>query len=134
MWRPSRRLRECHIGQPPVLLCEDHPSIKTPHLIDPLHHIVILECHNVLGFNSRLEFFLSFGSPTGASMAGQKKYAEAEPLLTAGYEGMLQQQPTIPAANRSNLIDAGQRVVQFYQDCAKPDEADQWKQRLRLLK
>ncbi len=70
----------------------------------------------------------------GWSLAGQKKYAEAEPLVTAAYEGILQREATIPVANRRVLAEAGQRVVQFYQDWGKPDKASEWKQRLGDVK
>jgi len=32
----------------------------------------------------------------GGSLLGQKKYAEAEPLLLSGYEGMKQREVKIP--------------------------------------
>ena len=43
-----------------------------------------------LTFNAR--------SLLGGSLLGQKKYAEAEPLLLSGYEGMKQREDKIPAA------------------------------------
>lgn len=67
----------------------------------------------------------------GVSLAGQKRYAEAEPLVLAGYEGMLQRQATISAPSRSTLASAGQLIVQFYQDWGKPDKVAEWKQRLQ---
>jgi len=70
----------------------------------------------------------------GWSLAGQKKYAEAEPLVTAAYEGILQREATIPVANRRVLAEAGQRVCSFYQDWGKPDKASEWKQRLGDVK
>ena len=41
----------------------------------------------------------------GATLLGQKKYAEAEPLLLAGYEGMKQREAKIPAAGKIRLRD-----------------------------
>ena len=38
----------------------------------------------------------------GGALLGQKKYADAEPLLTTGYEGMKQREQTMPAPNRKN--------------------------------
>ena len=43
----------------------------------------------------------------GASLAGQKKFAEAEPLLIAGYEGMVQREATIAAPDRADLSARG---------------------------
>jgi tetratricopeptide (TPR) repeat protein len=63
----------------------------------------------------------------GASLAGQGKYAEAEPSLLAGYQGMLQRQATIPADHRSDLQRAAEWIVQLYQDWGKPDKAAEWR-------
>jgi hypothetical protein len=62
----------------------------------------------------------------GASLAGQKKYAEAEPLLLSSYEGMLQGQATIPTRERSTLSEAGKRIINLYQDWGKPEEVVKW--------
>jgi tetratricopeptide (TPR) repeat protein len=66
----------------------------------------------------------------GASLAGEKKYADAEPLLLSGYEGMLQRQATMPDATRK-LAQAGEWIVQFYQDSGKPEKAAVWTQKLQ---
>jgi hypothetical protein len=42
----------------------------------------------------------------------QSKFAEAEPLLLAGYRGLLQRKPLLPVA--VSVEQAGQRVVQLY--------------------
>ena len=39
----------------------------------------------------------------GASLAGEKKYAEAEPLLLEGYQGMLARKDRIAAQDRYHL-------------------------------
>ena len=67
----------------------------------------------------------------GASLAGQKKYAEAEPLLISGYEGLLQRESKIPAADRTDLAEAGARIATFYQEWGKPEKAAEWQQKLR---
>jgi serine/threonine protein kinase len=68
----------------------------------------------------------------GVSLAGQKKYAEAEPLLLSGYEGMQQRESTIQASSRFKLKQAGNWVVQLYQDWKKPGKAAEWRQKLRM--
>jgi tetratricopeptide (TPR) repeat protein/predicted Ser/Thr protein kinase len=68
----------------------------------------------------------------GASLAGQTKYAQAEPLLFSGYEGMLRLESTIPAAGRIKLKQAGKRIIQLYQDWGKPEKAAEWRQKLRV--
>lgn len=70
-------------------------------------------------------------SVLGASMAGQTRFAEAEPLLVAGYEEMMQRQATMTAADRANLRDAGERIVQLYQHWGKPEQAAEWRIKLK---
>jgi eukaryotic-like serine/threonine-protein kinase len=67
----------------------------------------------------------------GASLAGQKKFSDAEPLLVSGYEGLLQNESKIFVPSRSNLLEAGERIVKFYQDWEKPHKATEWKLRLQ---
>ena len=71
-------------------------------------------------------------SMLGASLAGQKKYAEAEGLLLSGYAGMVQRKATIPAPSRFKLEQAGKWIVQLYQDWGKPDKAAEWRQKLNV--
>ena len=67
----------------------------------------------------------------GASLAGEKKYAEAEPQMIAGYQGMLKQQATMTAADKPALSGAGQRIVKLYQDWNRPEKAAEWRQNLQ---
>ena len=71
-------------------------------------------------------------SMLGASLAGQKKYAEAELLLGSGYQGMLQRKSIIPAANRFYLEQAGKWITQLYQHWGKPVKASEWQKKLRV--
>jgi len=59
----------------------------------------------------------------GASLAGQKKYAEAEPLLLEGFLGMLARKDGIAAPDRYHLQLAHQWLVQLYKDWGKPQKA-----------
>jgi eukaryotic-like serine/threonine-protein kinase len=69
-------------------------------------------------------------SMLGGSLLGQKKYAEAEPLLLAGYEGMKQREDKIPVAGKVRLKETMQRLVQLYETTNRPDQAAEWKQKL----
>ena len=62
----------------------------------------------------------------GASLTGQKKYREAEPLLIDGYEEMLRRKATIPAGNESALDRAGQRILHLYRSWGKTTQAAAW--------
>jgi eukaryotic-like serine/threonine-protein kinase len=65
----------------------------------------------------------------GAGLAGEKKYAEAEPLLLEGYQGMLARKDRIAVPDRCNLDLAHQWIVQLYQAWGKPDKATEWKKK-----
>lgn len=62
----------------------------------------------------------------GASLAGQKKYAEAEPLLVEGYEGMAARKNKMGVPDRYHLNHAGELVAQLYTDWGKPEKAADW--------
>ena len=66
-------------------------------------------------------------SQLGAALMGQKKYAEAEPQLLSGYEGMKQREATIPAAGKKRLTESVERLVQHYEATGQKDKADQWR-------
>jgi tetratricopeptide (TPR) repeat protein len=66
-------------------------------------------------------------SMLGGALSGQKKYAEAEPLLLAGYEGMKQREAKIPPAGKVRLTEALERLVQVYEAMDKKDEAAKWR-------
>jgi eukaryotic-like serine/threonine-protein kinase len=63
----------------------------------------------------------------GASLAGQKKYAEAERLLLEGYRGMLARKDRIGVPDWYHLERAREWIVQLYQAWGKPTEAAEWR-------
>jgi eukaryotic-like serine/threonine-protein kinase len=62
----------------------------------------------------------------GGSLADQKKFAEAEPFLLSGYEGLVKRDREIPAAGRSDLVEAGDRIVRLYRNWEKPEKLAEW--------
>jgi serine/threonine protein kinase len=62
----------------------------------------------------------------GGALLGQRKYAEAEPLLLKGYEGMKRREKTIPPDGRVRLPEALDRLIDFYTVTNKPDEVKKW--------
>ncbi len=70
----------------------------------------------------------------GGALLGEQQYAEAEPLLLAGYEGMKKQVDKIPALGRMCPIEALERLVQIYEATNKPDEAAKWRKELEVRK
>jgi len=65
---------------------------------------------------------------------GQKKYAEAEPLLMQGYQGMKQREAKIPAQSKTRLTEALERLVRLYEATDQKDKADAWRKKLEEAK
>ena len=63
----------------------------------------------------------------GASLAGQKRYAEAEPLLVEGYRGMAARKDRVLMPNWYNLDLARDWLVELYQAWDKPEKAAKWR-------
>ncbi len=70
----------------------------------------------------------------GGALLGQKKYADAEPLLLAGYEGMMQREAKIQAPAKARLPEAVERLVQLYEAMDKKDDAAKWRKELEARK
>jgi len=83
--------------------------------------------------NQNLQLWDTFDrqSLLGASLLGQGKYAEAEPLLIAGYEGLKKLSPAIAAD--VNLSRAGMSLVRLYSAWGKPEKAGEWRLKLGYM-
>jgi tetratricopeptide (TPR) repeat protein len=68
----------------------------------------------------------------GGSLLGQVRFAEAEPLILAGYEGLKAREAKIPAPRKPSLAEAAERVVQLYEAWGKRDQAAAWKAKLGI--
>jgi hypothetical protein len=66
----------------------------------------------------------------GGSLLGQKKYAEAEPLLLSGYEGLKAREEKIPAVGTILIQEALERLVQLDEATSRPARAAEWKVKL----
>ena len=73
-------------------------------------------------------------SMVGAALLGQKKFSEAEPLLLSGYQGMKQNEATIPPPYKIRLIEALERLVQLYEATGNKDKAKEWQKKLAEAK
>jgi eukaryotic-like serine/threonine-protein kinase len=69
-------------------------------------------------------------SQLGGALLGQKKYADAEPLLLAGYRGMKECETQIPPQGKIRLTEALERLVQLYDSWGKKDETVKWRKEL----
>ena len=63
----------------------------------------------------------------GAALASQKRYADAEPLLIAGYLGMKQREAAIPIPCRQVLHETVDRIVKLYESWSKQGKAAEWR-------
>ena len=72
-------------------------------------------------------------SALGENLLARRQYAEAEPLLISGYNGLRSAQAAIPVANKPRLEKAAQRLVRFYEETGRPDKAAEWKKKLGAL-
>jgi eukaryotic-like serine/threonine-protein kinase len=67
----------------------------------------------------------------GAALLAQGNYAEAEPNLVQGYEGLKEHEEQIlPALARHRVEAAGQRVVDLYDAWGRPEQAAAWRTKL----
>ena len=66
----------------------------------------------------------------GQALFAQKKYAEAEPLLVAGYEGMKSREGKIPDPARKRLTETAARIVDLYDALGRPDKAAELRTKL----
>jgi eukaryotic-like serine/threonine-protein kinase len=67
-------------------------------------------------------------SMLGAALLGQKKYADAEPLLLKGYEGMKAREATIPPQGGARIPEALDRLIELYTATNKPDEVKKYRE------
>ena len=68
----------------------------------------------------------------GATLARQKRYTEAEPLLISGYEGMAIGKAVNPnAASRMSREQVGEALLQLYRDSGNTARRAEWETKLR---
>jgi eukaryotic-like serine/threonine-protein kinase len=68
----------------------------------------------------------------GASLMGEQKYAEAEPLIIGGYEGLSARAAKLPTKSKMRLSEAAERVVRLYEAWGKKEKANEWRNKLGL--
>jgi tetratricopeptide (TPR) repeat protein/tRNA A-37 threonylcarbamoyl transferase component Bud32 len=62
----------------------------------------------------------------GRAISDQGRYAEAEPLVVSGYEGLKAREAKIPAVSKVHLSNAAAQLVRMYNAWGKPDQAREW--------
>jgi serine/threonine protein kinase len=66
----------------------------------------------------------------GGVLTERRHYAEAEPLVLAGYRGLKDRERTIPSNAKAYVAAALSRVIQLYRAWGKADEAGRWQEEL----
>jgi serine/threonine protein kinase/Tfp pilus assembly protein PilF len=68
-------------------------------------------------------------SRLGGSLLEQRRFAEAEPLLVYGWEGMNKRVSTIPTISRVFLKEAAERLARLYEATGRSAKAAEWKKK-----
>ena len=68
----------------------------------------------------------------GASLMGQQRYAEAEPLVVVGYDGLRAREAKLSAKSKRHLPEAAERVVKLYEAWGKKEKVTEWRNKLGL--
>jgi tetratricopeptide (TPR) repeat protein len=103
-------------------------------LVQKKHTEAEAECREVLAIREKLEpdAWGTFNTQSllGGILLGEKKYAQAEPLLLAGYEGMKKREKLIPPSAEGRLTEAVERLITLYKEQGKSDQAEMWTSKL----
>jgi hypothetical protein len=63
----------------------------------------------------------------GEALFRQDRFADAEPLLVAGYEGLVNRQDKIPPTAVSPIGGALERLITFYERLDRPVEVERYR-------
>ena len=66
-------------------------------------------------------------SMLGASLMGQARFEEAEPLLLSAYQALTQHQHEIPWESRSAVEQTSRRIIKLYKSWGKTEKAEAWR-------
>ena len=67
----------------------------------------------------------------GEALVDQAKFADAEPLLLSGYEGLKQRENSIPAPYKYHVTRVLERLVKLYEAWGEPTKAARWRNALQ---
>ena len=73
-------------------------------------------------------------SMLGQALAGQEKYAAAEPLLVQGYAGLKRRADKVPPIHQARLTEALERLVRLDEATGQKDKAAEWRKKLEEAK
>ncbi len=123
---PGLPLADCQASIALQLLKADQHAEAEPPLRECLASRENVQADGWATFNAR--------SLLGEALLGQKKYADAGPLLLAGYEGLRKRQDTIPpGVRRQRLAEALARLVRLHETTGNEDDAAKWRKELEAV-
>jgi non-specific serine/threonine protein kinase/serine/threonine-protein kinase len=67
----------------------------------------------------------------GASLMRQKQFAEAEPLLLAGFDGLSQHETELAFDERKYIQSTGEQVAELYSRWGNSEKASEWTRKLQ---
>ncbi len=73
-------------------------------------------------------------SMLGGALLGQKKLAQAEPLLLDGYRGMKEREASIPPQSATRILESLELLVQLYGAKGDATEAAAWRSKLEAAR
>jgi serine/threonine protein kinase/Tfp pilus assembly protein PilF len=76
----------------------------------------------------------SLAARLGEALLLQQKFAEAEPHLLRGYEGLTKHAAEIPAPKKDRIRKSGEQIVRLYEKWGKPEKAKDWRERIDVRK
>jgi serine/threonine protein kinase len=137
-WRELLAGRRRQPGTEPLLVADtlsrlalnltrqDNPAGAEPVLRECLAIRTQKQPDAWMAFHTRLQL--------GAALLAQKKYADAEPLLVQGYEGIKAREAKLPPDRKARLAEALGLLVRLYDGWGKKEEAAKWKKEQEAMK
>ena len=68
----------------------------------------------------------------GASLAGERKYEEAEPTLTSAYDSLVEKRDSVFAEFRPSIANWGEQIAAMYQSWGRAEKAAEWRQKAAI--
>jgi tetratricopeptide (TPR) repeat protein len=130
-------MRQNRLDEAERILAEVLEGMKTRATDDPIRVFTIGLLRHCLMAREKImpDAWRTFHAKSllGGALLGQKKYADAEPLLLAGYAGMKKREAQIPPQGKVRLTEAVERLVRFYEATDRKADAAKWRQTLETL-
>jgi hypothetical protein len=128
--RPQRRAPDMQVAQALYRLGECRVLLKKYAAAEPPLRYGLAIC-----LKKQPNSFARHGTANllGAALAGQKKYADAEPLLLDSARALAGAYAKLPPPVQRQVLAVVQRVIDLYDAWDRPDDAAMWRKKLQEL-